>query len=260
MSEKKVWISAIDASEPQIRHLAERLKTYGVRAEGHTWVDDPDRYAWKAPLAPLASPAVSAWAVVGSAERLSAPQTRYGLSLLAVGLQSRRGPGFPIAVLILPGTDPAAWQPTTPLSGAAVLPFEGPGVEAKLVARLHAAPKPAAAEYHLDVHVHEQAGQWFEISPAAGVWPGVIAGTAGAGIDMHAVGARGELPRKSVLDHPLKGIELRLGEMAFQAWAAKNTLSPADSYFIRVNGRPKALVFGPYPESEEPELYVVRLG
>jgi hypothetical protein len=259
MAEKKVWISAVEVPEKNIRHLMGRLKRYGIQAGGHLWVDDLAKYAWKAAEEPLGDAATSAWVIAASAAALARPETHYGLSLLAVRLQARRGSGFPIFILALPDGTPAAGRLGTPLAGASIFPLDAPGVEAKLLARIHAAVKPAPVEYHLDVYGHEQAGQWFEASPASGAWPGVILGAAGAVIDMHAVGPRGKLPQKAVLEHPLKGLRLNSVNREFQAWAAMNTLSPAESYFVRIQGRPEALVFGPYAAGEQAELFVVRL-
>ena len=198
--------------------------------------------------------------IAASAAALTAPETHYGVSLLALRVQACRGFGFPICILTWPGDTLAAAQLSTPLAGAAIVPLEAPGDGSQARG---ADPRIFAAaggrEYHLDVYGHEQAGQWFEVSPASGTWQGVILGAAGADIDMHAVGARGELPRKAVLEHPLKGIGLRLGDKEFKAWAAMNALSAAESYFVRVQGRPEALVFGPYSAAEQAELFVVRL-
>jgi len=57
----------------------------------------------------------------------------------------------------------------------------------------------------------------------------------------------------------LKGLKLSLGEKEYSAWAAQNELTPETSYFVKIQGAPESLLFGPYSTQEEAELYVLKI-
>jgi hypothetical protein len=52
---------------------------------------------------------------------------------------------------------------------------------------------------------------------------------------------------------------LSLGEKEYSAWAAQNELTPETSYFVKIQGTPESLLFGPYSTQEEAELYVLKI-
>lgn len=260
MASKTIWITACGLPDEKLRQAASRLERYGLRIAGHIWVDDPERFAWQRALAPIVDRQTAAWLIAASGRALATPSIRYGLSLLALGVQARRGMAFPTMILVeAEGADAAASGLPTPLAGAAVIPLESTAMEARITARIHAAGPAAAAAYRLEVHGLEQAGQWFEVGPANGSWEGVMFGAAGAEIDLHAIGPKGSLPQRAVLERPLKGIGLDFDGISFTAWAAANRLSGAESYFVRLSGCPEAIAFGPFSETESADLFMVRL-
>jgi hypothetical protein len=116
------------------------------------------------------------------------------------------------------------------------------------------------AEYYFHVIAHPILGQWFEVGPNTDEWKGVMFGVDGNGkITHHAVGPRGQLPEKSVLEYPTQGIKATLGDNEFIAWSVQNTLGPDDSYFIRVDGFPNSVIIGKHPISDDAEVFHLEL-
>jgi hypothetical protein len=130
----------------------------------------------------------------------------------------------------------------------------------KLVARAHTQPgAPAAPDYRLDVYGHEHIGQWFEVGPRSGSWNGAMFAVCGAEILIHAVGPGGKLPEKSVLNFPTRDMKLELKGNEYTAWAVLNPIDAETSYFVKVEGTPDAVLFGPNSEEENAELFVLSL-
>jgi hypothetical protein len=84
-------------------------------------------------------------------------------------------------------------------------------------------------------------------------------GVAGAEIAFHAVGPKGSLPTQSSLRYPLKGIKLNLGGKEYIAWAVQNEIPSDISYFVKLEGFPESILFGPYATEEEADVFVVQL-
>jgi hypothetical protein len=256
---KTIWITSLGSSQDPVKQLMSQMKTYGVEVQGHFWKDDLKKMAWMAARENLLDANVSVWGILGTNEELLVPDNLYGLSLLAITVQAQRGPQFPIMILQTQGALISSEQLSTPLRGADVLLASGTGIGAKLVAKVHASSKPISTEYHLDIYGNEQIGQWFEVRPAQSSWPGVMFGVAGAEITFHAVGPSGSLPSKTVLNYPMKGLKLEMGDREYLAWAAQNELNPETSYFVKVEGYPESIVFGPYSTEEAAEMFVLGL-
>ena len=256
---KAIWVTSLGASQDPVKQLMSQMKTYGLEVQGHFWKDDVKKMAWMAARDSLIDQKVSMWGILGSGEALLAPDNLYGLSLLAVTVQARRGLHFPVMILQTHGELISSELLSTPLKGADVMLASDSGLGAKLAARVHKPPKPISPEYQLDIYGNEQIGQWFEVRPAQASWPGVMFGVAGAEITFHAVGPAGSLPRKTVLNYPMQGLKLEMGGKEYLAWAAQNELNAETSYFVKVEGYPASIVFGPYSTEEEADVFVVRL-
>ena len=84
-------------------------------------------------------------------------------------------------------------------------------------------------------------------------------GVSGADITFHGVGPKGSLPSRSVLNYPMKGLKVNLGDKEYVAWAVQNELDGGSSYFVKVDGCPESLLFGPYASEKEAEVHVVTL-
>ena len=256
---KTIWLTSIGSSQEPVKQLMSQMKTYGIEVQGHFWKDDLKKMAWMAARENLLDTNVSMWGIVGSDEELLIPDTLYGLSLLAITVQAQRGLHFPIMILQTQGELVSSEQLSTPLKGADVLSVSGGGIEAKLVAKVHAPPKPVSAEYYLDMYGNEQIGQWFEVRPAQSSWPGVMFGVTGAEIAFHAVGPAGSLPSKTTLNYPMQGLKLEMGDKEYTAWATQNELNAETSYFVKVEGYPDSIVFGPYSTEKAADVFMVRL-
>ncbi len=256
---KKVWLTSLEKSEENVTRIMSALKGYGLDVQGHFWTDELEKMAWIGPRDVMLDKDVALWTILATPEALSSPNIRYGLSLLALTVQSQRGPGFPIVILLSGGESISPGQLTTPLQGADILAADKPAFGAKLVARVHTPAKKAAAEYRLDCYGNPQIGQWFEIGPTGSTWNGALFGVAGAKITFQAVGAKGQLPEKSTLNYPIQDMQLGLGQTEYIAWAVQNELGPDSSYFVKVEGYPESILFGEYSQEEEADVFVVSL-
>ena len=256
---KRIWMTSLVSSEDTVKDVMGKLKTYGLEINGHFWEDDLEKMAWSKARGELIDPEVALWIILATAQELSTPTLLYGLSLLSLTVQAQRGLGFPIVFLLSEGQPPSPESLPTPLKSAEFLSSTDTAFGAKLVAKVHTAVKEQAADYRLDVYGNPQLGQWFEIGPQHESWTGVMMGVAGAEITFQAVGPKGSLPSKSVINYPLEGLKLTLGEKEYVAWAVQNEVDPDNSYFAKIEGFPESVVFGPYSSEEETEVHVVQL-
>ena len=256
---KTVWLTSLVPSEEGVKRLIAQLKPYGLDVKGHFWENDLGKMAWAKPRGELVHKDVALWLILASSKNLTDPSIRYGLSLLALMVQAQRGLAFPVVILLTEGEIPPSDSLPTPLKGVDFFPLSDPGLAAKLVVKIHSTVKEILSDYRLDVYGNPHIGQWFEIGPQKATWPGVMFGVAGGEITFHAVGPKGSLPDQSVIHYPLKGLKLSLGEREYTAWAAQNELNPETSYFVKIQGTPGSLLFGPYSTQEEAELYVLRI-
>jgi hypothetical protein len=147
------------------------------------------------------------------------------------------------------------------LGHATVLVESNAAWPAKIVARANMAKAGEALDYRVEVVGEEQLGQWFALGPRAGEWSGVVFGVHGGGatIDFQAVGPRGKLPEKTVLEYAQEGLTLKVGEREFIAWAVRNRLGPDDAYYARVKGTPESILFMPYTEDSEASATILPL-
>lgn len=257
---KTVWISALKEDQPRVAAVTQVLKRYGLDCKGHFWVDVPEKLAWRVAVDALQEARADVWLVLIDAEAVKKPSVRYGLSLMASALREQRGAQFPVMTL---------WNSAPPASGALpqlmqradVLQESTTAWAAKIVAKASMAGKAQPVSYRLNVLGDERLGQWFEIGPTDGVWDGVVFGVMGANteITFQAVGPKGVLPEKSTLEFAQEGLQVKVGERDFTAWAVRNTLAAADSYFARVKGCPEAVLFMPYSEAGDSSADVVEL-
>ena len=179
-------------------------------------------------------------------------------SLIAVSLQFKKGMGFPIMILSEEGIS-AAFLPT-PLKGAEVLSLADCALGTKAAARASMPIKGIEMGYHLNIHGLPGIGLWFEVGPAGSVdWQGALFAVHAAEIDFHGVGPAGGIPERAVLEYPVKGTKLQLGEREFTAWAVRNNLDSAHSYYVRVQGEPETILFGPHTDKDDAEVHVVSL-
>lgn len=254
---KTLWLTSLSRSEDAVRKLVAQLRPYGLAVSGHFWEDDLEKMTWAAPREEIAKPEVPAWLILGGQEDLAKPSVRYGLALLAVTVQAKRGPGYPIVLLHPRGETVDRDSLPTPLRSVEALPVDDPGLAPKLVARVHTPAKSAASEYRLDVYGNPHIGQWFEVGPRGGRWAGALFGVAGGEIAFHGVGPQGRLPNQSVLHYPVKGMKVTLGETEYAAWGVQNEIDGDTSYFVKVKGTPDSILFGPHAPGEDADVFVL---
>ncbi len=260
---KKVWITALTMeSKEQLEALAGTVGTYGLAVDGHFWDDNLMGMSWAGAREPLKDEEVKLWVILAKKEELEKPSIRFGLALLTIAVQQARGNGFPI-ILAADGFSVDASTLPTPLAAAEVVDAADPTLGAKLVAKANIPPPKVEPDYRLRVYPMAQLGLWFEVGPADGrdPWGGAIFGVAGedSTVDSHGVGPAGKPPQKTVLNYPMKDLKLELGETEYVAWAVRNALDPDDSYFVRIQGLPEAMVFGELGDTDAPELFVIKL-
>jgi hypothetical protein len=254
---KTLWMTSLIRSEDTVKNLFSQMKTYGLDLKGHFWEDDLDKIAWIGARDELIKPDVALWLILASQEELVTPSLRYGLSLLAITVQAKKGIGFPIVILHSEG-DPSAFDTLpTPLKGVDFLSLAESSLGAKIVAKVHSPVKEIALEYRLDAYGNPQIGQWFEVGPQKEVWKGTMFGVSGGEITFHGVGPKGSLPSHSTLNYPSQGLKLKLGEREYTAWAVKNEIDSGTSYFVQVKGYPESFVFSSFSTEEETDVYVV---
>ncbi len=254
---KKIWLTTLSHDENAVKKLISRLKTYGLDVSGHFWEDDLEKMAWMTPRKDMLQ--TDLWAISASDKDLLNPDFRYGLSLLAITVQAQKGNHFPIIILQTDGDLIDSDTLPTPLRGADILSASNPAFGAKLVAKLHTPSDKTSSDYRLDIYGIPQIGQWFEVGPENTSWQGAMFGVSDAEITFHAVGPKGKLPEKSVLNYPLKDMKLNLGEKEYTAWAVQNEQNPETSYFVKVEGHPSSVVFGSYSTEDETDVYVIEL-
>ncbi len=254
---KTIWLSSLGSSEEAVKNLISQLKTYGLEVKGHFWEDDVGKMAWAKPREELIKPEVTLWLILASPESLANPSIRYGLSLLILTVQAKRGLSFP-TVILLQGEPPSLETLPMPLRGVDFLSLKDPGMAAKLVVKVNAPGKTIPSDYRIDTYGNPQIGQWVEVGPTNTIWSGAMFGVADGEIIFHAVGPKGSLPSQSVLQYPVKGLKLDLGGRQYIAWAVQNEIDSETSYFVKIEGSPESFLFGPYATQEEAEVYVIR--
>lgn len=256
---KTLWLSSLTSSHDQIQRVMSLMKDYGVELKGHFWEDDIEKMAWIGPREELVKPDTSLWLILASQKELAVPSIRYGLSMLALTVQAKKGISFPIVLLGIEAEPLKTETLPTPLKGGSLLSFDDPSLAAKLVAAVHASAGNIPVEYRLDVYADPRIGQWFEVGPQGAAWSGALFGVSGAEITFHGVGPQGSLPSQSVLNYPVKGLKVSFGQMDYGAWAVQNEIDSHTSYFIQVKGCPGSIMFGPFSKEQNAEVYVVAM-
>lgn len=270
---KTVWITAFAKDKDRVGLAAATLKRYGMQSQGHFWLDEPDKATGRVVLDAMLAAKVDAWLILADEASLATPGVRYGLSLLAASLVAERGVALPIVCLWPTGTSPQALiTDTLPplLHSAASFVDSSPTWAVKLVATL---AKPSGVQrptslgdYRVTLWGDENIGQWLEIGATSQALAGFAFGVPSAPIVenetaptivFQAVGARGGLPQKTVLEYAQQGLKMTIGEREYTSWAVRNTITPEESYFVRITGCPAALVCMPYPDSDEVEATVI---
>jgi hypothetical protein len=256
---KKIWISALDKDQEKVQKMMGSVKAYGLAVDGHFWLDDLAKMAWDSALEPLAAKDTALWIIIGTESTWKSPSIRQGLSLLALAVQHQKGIGFPILLIPTEGSLDSDTLPTL-FRGAEIIPFTTATLGPKIVALANRPVTSLDPGYRLNLHALHGIGLWFEVGPSQDIpWAGSMFGVHGADIDVHGVGPANGIPARTVLEYAIKGMKVQLGEQEFTTWAAQNRLDGTLSYYVRVQGVPDKLLFGPYAADADAEVHVVAL-
>jgi hypothetical protein len=263
MAQKKVWMTWLPSGEgaPDPDATVSALSQVGLDVAGSRWVDDLEKVAWVELAGLLLAPGkVDMWLIVGRKTDFESTRNRYGLSLVTALVGDARQTPLPGVCVGLDFQPDAASMPML-IRHFQCLNGSEPAWPAKVVAvAFGIVAEPCCAEFRFNVIAHPMLGQWFEVGPRAGEWQGVMFGVDGEGtITHHAVGPRGQLPEKAVLEYPTQGIKATLGETEFTAWSVQNTLGAEDSYYIKVEGFPNAVIIGSHPSGDDAEVIHLEL-
>jgi hypothetical protein len=252
-----IWLSALHKDEAAVQKTMSQMKTYGLNVLGHFWQNENAKLAWLAALEEMMKAKSTLWTILGRREDLLNEELRYGLSMMALGLQAKIGPGFPIVILQQDALLLESDALPSPLQRAALLDAANAGTPAKLVAKVHAATPDLPTAYKIDMVGNPHFGQWFEIYPTKGIWPGIIFGVDQGDIRFQAVGPPGKLPEKTTLEFAMQGLKIQIGDKEYNAWALRNEISPETAYFVKIEGMPASIIFGAFTEDEETDLFVL---
>lgn len=262
MARKKVWLTWMPADagshNPQV--VVQLLGQYGFEVTGGIWVDDLPHLQWLTLGAELLDAAkADLWLIAGDAKSFTTPSHRYALSLLTATVREGRGDGFPIMCLGLDVLPNMEHMPTLmrPLQCLIVTDQSWP---AKLVAAAFHPAKAKWADVRLSVWANPLFGQWFEIGSREEHWAGAMFGVTAEGtITHHAVGPKGQVPERTILEYPVEGMQAQVRETTFTAWSVQNALGPDDSYYVKVEGFPAMVIVGGHPGTDQAEVTVIEL-
>lgn len=250
-------LTLLEENEALARSLGGEISRLGADCQAHFLTGITDAQALAPLLTEVCRPDCGAWLIVGNAQSFARKDILRGLALTALAVQHtrRQEAGRALPILLAPSGGELPPLPL-PLADADVVTKN---IGARAIARLHMPGTLAAPPYRLAVHARPGLGLWLECGPAHDPWEGVLLGACGCAPDAHGVGQAGTIPQRCTLHHPLRGLRLTAAEREFTAWGTGNRLTPADSYFVRLDGLPDALVFGPLPDGDAADLFVLPL-
>jgi len=263
VARKRVWLSWVPegAEAGDVRSLVVLLSKSGLDVDGLPWNRDVDKVGWLETAQVLVEPdKADLWLIVGTAADYQSPAVRYGLSLTQAVVRAKRP--APLAILCA-GLDAKPDAESLPmlLRGIECL---GPPPAAWGARSIAAAMRARAASgdvepFRLSVIAHASLGQWFEVGPVADDWQGALFGVDGGAITHHGVGPSGVLPERCTLEHPSIGLRIDAGGREFTCCSVQNRLAPGESYYARVTGSPRAVLFGEHPERDEADVRILDL-
>ena len=251
---KRALLTVLDDNPGLARQLGSELAKAGLEVSAHIWEDNLKDMAWAAAGRELAGDACAVWVIAGPVQAFQTPSVRKGLSLAALCGQSVHGTDFPLLISPAAGTvDPASLP--QPLACAQSV-SKGLGAKAAVAC---AKAKRHLPEYHLALHPLDKLGLWVEAGPRSDPWKGAFCGGLGAFPSAHGVGPSGSVPASCTLHYQVQGMKFMLDGAECEAWGVHNELVPGISYYARFMEAPDALVFGPFPDADEAEPWVIRL-
>ncbi len=254
MEKNSVLLTVLEDNEGLLRLLADELVRSGLDVSANIWSITRD-LSFGATATALAS--CKAWVIAG--RDFSSPHILKNLSLAALCAQADHGVNFPI-LISYDGTPPSTDALPTPLRGA--IPVKN-GIGAKTAVQAKTF-KISLPDYRIRPYDLNRLGLWMEIGTRDQPWKGAFFASGEKDSEKghptsQGVGPCGSIPEKCTLHSPIRGVQLEVQGIACEGWGVKNELSRAISYYVRLDGAPDVLCFGPFPEEDAADLYTVTL-
>lgn len=251
MQKKSIFVSAIEKDENAVRTLFGKIKSYGMDVNGHFWNHDEKEITKEIPSQEVEQ--CDAWVIY--APNVLEKKAMIGLSLTLLTVRTHSDHQVPV---IFVGPE----QPLPPLFATAEFCTpEKLGV--RLASRTAIKKKWPENDFLLCAHNQPGVGYWLEIGPSKETWKGVLAGvdtSLGAVLDFQAVGPKGMLPERTILEFPFKDAKLSSGGIEYTAWGCKNELKDGDAFFIRIKGAVPSIIIGEgLAEDESMDCRVIKL-
>lgn len=254
---KSIWITAFQDDKGLVQNIMQLAGKYGLAANGSFWQDDLTKMVWMSVKETLKDKAISLWVIAGNEESLT-PEVRYGLTLLMLSIKQEK-PELPILWIDSSSKMERALLPSV-FADVPFLGADSTSIGSKLAAMANMPAKKQVHPFRLKLHANPGFGIWLETGPVSSTeWKGTILGLNEGKIKAHGVGDAGQIPEKCVLEYPSEGIELQSGETSYIAWAVQNSINESSSYFVKIDGVPKAILFGELPQGEEADLHILKI-
>lgn len=254
---KSIWITAFQDDNGLVQNLMQLAGKYGLGADGSFWQDDLAKMMWMSVREKLKDKSISLWVIAGN-EQVLTPEVRYGLTLLMLSIKQEK-PELPVLWIDSSSKMERTLLPSI-FADTPFLAADSTSIGAKFAAMANMPAKNKAHPFRLKLYANPAFGIWLETGPVSGTeWKGTILGLDEGEIKAHGVGSAGQLPDKCMLEYPSEGIELQSGETSYIAWAVQNSIGESSSYFVKIDGIPKAILFGELPQGEEADLHILKI-
>ncbi len=228
------------------------LRKVGFATATVHWKEVAARHlGWTELLHHLTDTSLVSFVIAGNREDFT-PSVFYALSMTRIGLRNKN----PLTMALISDV-PLDSLPQMLADCSVFLTKEA--FAPKLMAARFKPSTLLELPFYLDVHLDMYLGQWLETGPLTEKKEGIMLGVNPGAIVAHGVGERGSIPERCTLNHPMLGIEASWGEIPLYGAAVKNILTPETSYYIKLEGEPRYVFVGDYPEGENEHAYVLEL-
>lgn len=252
MLKKKVFLSAMNKDEKAVAGLFARIKAAGFDITGHFWSHEEKELTKVLPAQEVEN--VDAWVIYASEQITS--ETMIGITLTLLTVRTFRETQLPVIIV-------GAAQELPPLLNTAEF-TSAEKLAVRLSTRTAIRKKWIEDDFRLSAHCQAGVGYWLEVGPAEGkTWNGALVGadiSLGGSIDFQAVGPKGSMPERTVLDYPVRDARLSAGDREYLAWGCQNQLTDADSFYVRIKGLVPSLLLSEGLSSDDSmDCRVIRL-
>jgi len=257
---KKIWLTSFKSADHELlKQTYNQLNKY-VNIDGFICDYDIDIMTWNIIKDGLIDKETLLWAILMNSEDLDNFLFNYNISTLILAVQAKKGLNFPIIFIQTDRQIINNDQLPTPFLGIEIIKLSVTDPSAKILYKINSSSKKIEQEYYIDVYQIPHIGQWFEIGPKNNIWKsGSLLGVCGAKILFQGVGPRGSLPKKSILKSPIEGAEITWANKNFLIWSVQNEITPQDSHFLKIDGKPHTTIFGPITNENEFDMYIIKL-